>query len=480
MLFNSYGFILLFLPVTFLLYFGLIRARKTTGAKLALVACSLFFYGYWNPRYLALMLFSIGFNFLCGLRIARADTPRARKGHLALGVAVNLLLIGYYKYTNFFLANVNALFGTSLPHLDIVLPLAISFFTFQQIAYLVDSYSGTVREHDIVNYTLFITFFPQLIAGPIVHHRAMIPQFSSRKALILNYRNIAAGLFLFGIGLSKKVLLADNLATWVGQGFGAASIQFHEAWITSLSYTLQLYFDFSGYMDMAMGSALLLNIRVPINFRSPYKATSVQEFWRRWHITLGDFLRDYLYIPLGGNRKGAARTYLNLAVTFLLCGLWHGAAWTFVFWGGLHGAALVLNRAWSRLGPAVNKGLALFLTFNFVNIGWVFFRAKDFSEALKVLRAMFTPHAIPVPALFADRLPDVAFRAGQFFGALTPSYKNFVILCGGLVVVLLLPNSHYRLERFKPDARHMLATAAMFTVCLFSLNNVTEFIYFNF
>jgi D-alanyl-lipoteichoic acid acyltransferase DltB (MBOAT superfamily) len=263
-----------------------------------------------------------------------------------IGILFNISLLAYYKYMDFFIENTNILLNTNIELIHLALPLAISFFTLQQVAFLVDSYEGLVEEKDFLDYAIFVSFFPQLIAGPIVHHAEMMPQFSSKWNMLKNYKNISAGLFIFSIGLFKKVVIADQFAQWANAGFNNAQVlNLLEAWATSLSYTFQMYFDFSGYTDMAIGAALLFNIKLPINFNSPYKATSIQDFWRRWHITLSRFLRDYIYIPLGGNRRGEFRTYSNLMVTFLLGGLWHGAGWTFVFWGFLHGVALVLHRA---------------------------------------------------------------------------------------------------------------------------------------
>jgi D-alanyl-lipoteichoic acid acyltransferase DltB (MBOAT superfamily) len=280
--------------------------------------------------------------------------------------------------------------------MNLALPLAISFYTFQQIAYLVDSYRNETKSYNFLNYAVFVTFFPQLIAGPIVHHAEMMPQFANLKNKIKNYYNIALGLFIFSIGLFKKVIIADTFAVYATQGFDVAEkLNMLEAWITSLSYTFQLYFDFSGYTDMAIGVALLFNIKLPMNFFSPYKAKNIQDFWKRWHITLSRFLKDYIYIPLGGNRKTSIRTYTNLFTTFVLGGIWHGAGWTFVFWGILHGLALVVHRLWKKLGFKMNVVLAWFITFNFINIAWVFFRAVNFESAIKVLKGMFMGEFIP-------------------------------------------------------------------------------------
>jgi D-alanyl-lipoteichoic acid acyltransferase DltB (MBOAT superfamily) len=348
---------------------------------------------------LPLILGSILVNFAIGTRLSNAhqrlgemQQPHLkinRKIVLAAGILCNLLLLGYYKYSDFLVGNVNVVFGTGyvLPH--VLLPLAISFFTFTQIVYLVDSYRGETAQYNLLNYSLFVTFFPHLIAGPIVHHRQIMPQFASRRTLVRSSANIQKGLFIFAIGLFKKVVIADSFAVWASAGFdGGQPLGFFAAWATSLSYTFQLYFDFSGYCDMAVGASLMFNIWLPINFNSPYKALDIQDFWRRWHITLSNFLRDYLYIPLGGNRLGGYHTYLNLFVTFLLGGLWHGATWMFVIWGALHGMALIIHRLWSKLQRPLPPALAWLLTFVFVSVAWVFFRAKTLDDASRVLRGL--------------------------------------------------------------------------------------------
>ncbi len=312
-----------------------------------------------------------------------------RKAILSTGIFANLFLLGYYKYTDFLIGNVNTLLGTNQALLHIVLPLAISFFTFTQIVYLVDSYRGETAEYDLLNYSLFVTFFPHLIAGPIVHHKQIMPQFTSRWTLLKRNSNVLKGLFIFGLGLFKKVVIADSFAVWATAGFdGGHELGFYSAWATSLSYTFQLYFDFSGYCDMAIGASLLFNIWLPLNFNSPYKALDIQDFWRRWHITLSSFLRDYLYIPLGGNRNGVYLTYFNLFITFVLGGLWHGATWMFVIWGCLHGGALVGHRLWKTFGCSMPNWLAWTFTFGFVNFAWVFFRAKNLDDAKRVLYGM--------------------------------------------------------------------------------------------
>jgi D-alanyl-lipoteichoic acid acyltransferase DltB (MBOAT superfamily) len=372
-----------------------------------LVVASLFFYAWWNPVYIWLILLSMFFNYGMGFALS---TRREKLSLLTIGVITNLTLLGYYKYANFFVDTANDIIGTSFNLNNIILPLAISFFTFQQIAYLVDAYQGETEEHSFLHYALFVTFFPQLIAGPIVHHGEMMRQFSKAETFIFNSKKMELGLTILSLGLFKKVILADGIAKYSTPIFQAAfaeeRITVIEAWIGSLGYSFQLYFDFSAYSDMAIGIALMFGIRLPINFMSPYKALNIIDFWNRWHITLSRFLREYLYFPLGGNRKGEVRRYTNLMITMLLGGLWHGAGWTFAFWGGLHGGYLVANHAWHDLrrlmGHELDKSmlwgriLARGITFLAIVIAWVFFRAENFESANLILSTMFGFQNVPM------------------------------------------------------------------------------------
>ena len=463
MLFNSYEFIFLFLPITFFIYFYLNQKRLTIASKGFLVFASLFFYSWWNILYLPIILASMLFNFIIGSSLNEAKKIKIHKKSLLIfGILSNIALLIYFKYSDFFIENFNLLTSSNVELLHLALPLAISFFTFQQIAYLVDSYRQETREYDFLNYAVFVTFFPQLIAGPIVHHSEMMPQFSNTKNMVKNYHNIAMGLFIFSIGLFKKVVIADIFAIWATTGFDTeTTLNIYEAWATSLSYTFQLYFDFSGYTDMAIGLALLFNIKLPINFNSPYKATNIQEFWRRWHITLSRFLKDYIYIPLGGNRKGEFRTYANLLATFIIGGIWHGAGWTFVFWGFLHGLALVIHRAWSKLGFKIWTWLAWFITFNFINIAWVFFRAKEWKDAIRILESMFS-------------LKNVIFNI---------NYLEVAILLFAFVIILFFRNSvSYYNHKFQFSMKQILIFVLLMTLSILSirLGNASEFLYFNF
>ncbi len=486
MLFNSYEFIFLFLPVCLIVYFILNKIASGSWAKSWLVLSSLFFYSWWNIAYLPLILASIAVNYAVGTALVKTPT-RIRlspKAVLTIGIAFNLLLLGYFKYTDFLLANLNLAFSSHLPLLHIVLPLGISFFTFTQIAYLVDAYRSEAKEYDLVNYALFVTFFPHLLAGPILHHKEMMPQFESGENKTLNYKNLALGVFLFFIGLFKKVIIADTLAKAAIYGFDTApTLSLIEAWVTSLSYTLQLYFDFSGYTDMAIGAALMFNIQLPINFNSPYKALSIQDFWRRWHMTLSRFLREYIYIPLGGNRTGELNIYRNLMITFLLGGLWHGAGWTFVFWGFLHGLALVIQRLWQKLNLRMNSWLAWFITFNFVNIAWVFFRAKTWGAAIKVLIGMFGLSGIILPASLSNRLEFLS-GYGVDFASLAARFQDInqatVLLILFFLMAVFMRNSMEMIDRFQPSWKTAVFISILATYAILNLNKVSEFIYFNF
>ena len=400
-----------------------------------------------------------------------------------LGIAFNLTLLGYFKYTDFLIRNINGLSSASLPLAQIALPLGISFFTFQQVAYLIDSYRREASEYDLLNYLLFVTFFPQLIAGPIVHHREMMPQFASRRHLVRRYRNIATGLFVFAIGLFKKVVLADTFAEWANAGFDTLpTLTMVDAWATSLSYSFQIYFDFSGYTDMAIGGALLFNIRLPVNFDSPYKAVDIQDFWRRWHITLSRFLREYVYVPLGGNRGGAFRTSVNLGATFLIGGLWHGASWMFVMWGALHGAALIVQRLWQGAGFRMPTIVAWFLTFNFVNLTWVFFRAQTMDDALKVVQGMAGTNGLGLPAPLVDSLAvldSLGLELRRGVGLMDEVSLAFWMLAA-MAIVFARRNSQQLSAAFTASRLQLLLAAAVFLAGLVYSGGSAEFIYFDF
>lgn len=529
MLFNSYEFILLFLPLTMAGFFWVGRYGHEAAIGW-LVAASLFFYGWWNPIYVWLILISMLVNYAIGWRLGE-DFRTSRRGSarfwLTLGISANLILLGWYKYANFFVDTINQLAGTDVYLHGIVLPLAISFFTFQQIAYLVDAYHGVTREYKFSHYLLFVTFFPQLIAGPIVHHKEMLPQFMEPATLVPRASHIGIGLTIFAIGLFKKAVLADGIAPYATPVFDSvahgAQPSLLVAWGGALAYTFQLYFDFSGYSDMAIGGARMFGILLPLNFHSPYKATSIVEFWRRWHMTLSHFLRDYLYIPLGGNRNGNIARYRNLMITMLLGGLWHGAGWTFLVWGGLHGLYLTLNHAWHwitralwpkglPLPKALGRFLAWAVTFVAVVVGWVVFRAADLDTAIAMLRGMAGLNGIALPNAIAARLGGLwellqGWGVESFLGGGSDFFKTWLWIGTLLVIALIAPNTQQIMARAEPalvlyssDARYELrffqrwvekiqwspsrgwALAAGVTagLAVLALTQISEFLYFQF
>lgn len=473
MLFNSYLFIFAFLPVTLCGYFLLNRHSQPLWAKSWLLATSLVFYGYWNVIYLPLLLGSITVNYLLSRLFTQYDTrPRVKKITLFLGLGCNIGLLGYFKYTDFLLSNVNALIGTEFSYVHLILPLGISFFTLQQIAFLIDAYEGMTTERRFIDYALFVSFFPQLIAGPIVHHREMMPQFADPQKQHFDLGNFTLGFFIFAIGLFKKVLIADIFSIWANAGFNAATtLSTLEAWATSLCYTLQLYYDFSGYTDMAIGIALMFNITLPLNFNSPYKATSIINFWQRWHITLSRFITTYLYTPLTLLTPGKITFTKTMIATFtamLISGFWHGAAWTFLVWGGLHGLALVINHIWRKRKIKMPVWLAWLITFNFVNASFVLFRAKSLGDAFSILGSMIGLNQGST-AVLSHINADLRHTAAMLV----------MLLLFGLIAKTAR-NTQEWAERFQPIPYYALTHALLFLGAVAFIGNTTEFLYFDF
>jgi D-alanyl-lipoteichoic acid acyltransferase DltB (MBOAT superfamily) len=487
MIFSSPEFIFAFLPIVFFGYFLLNKFRLLYFGKVWLVAASLYFYSYWSLAYLPLMLGSIMFNYGLGVQLAKG--AKRKKIMLTVGIVANLLVLGYYKYMNFFLDNFNYITGEHYHIAGIILPIGISFYTFTQIAFLVDSYKGYAKEYDIVNYALFVTFFPHLIAGPILHHKEMMSQFKSLWTVPVRYRNIMMGLMIFGIGLFKKTMIADTFAIWADAGYAPGyHHDFYSAWVTSLSYTFQLYFDFSGYCDMAIGAALLFNIWLPLNFNSPYKALNIQDFWRRWHITLGRYLRDYLYIPLGGNRCSVPRTYFNLFITFVIGGLWHGASWMFVIWGVMHGIALVVHRIWSSAGFRMYRPLAWFVTFFYVHIAWVFFRSHSMTDAMTILVAMFNFNSasfVNISSIQLDTLVMLGVNADKMASILPVGFAGYSVQFAAIAcafIVISFKNAIEIVVTEKQGAMKVTWIAFISALALYMTLHTTSavFLYFNF
>lgn len=484
MLFNSYIYILLFLPITLLGYY-LFAKRSDLASKVWLVIASLFFYAYWAPIYLFLIIGSMIGNYILTTSIIKIrvqhTTQITPKTILILGLIFNLGLLAYYKYADFFIANINITLGLQIPLLRLLLPLAISFFTFQQIAYLMDVYQGKAQSYGLLNYALFVTFFPQLIAGPIVHHSEMMPQFYNVRNRRFNPENFSNGIFLFSLGLFKKVIIADTFAIWATAGFDQqTTLTFFPAWATSLSYTFQIYFDFSGYTDMALGSAMLFNVHLPQNFNTPYRADNIQEFWRRWHMTLSRWLRDYLYIPLGGNRKGPTRTYINLMLTFLLGGLWHGAGWTFVIWGLLHGLGTSTHKLWSSSRFQLSAFTGWLGTFFFLNITWVFFRATNSDRAINILQSMAGFNGFVFPKQLRYLLAPFDLTHGKLFAGIGNAYEILLITIIFGTLSIWGKNSLELLKLYVPNKKWTLATTCILLYALNNLDKVSEFLYFNF
>ena len=504
MLFNSYIFLLVYLPVTVILFFflGKIHARAAIGF---LGLASVAFYAWWDVAWVPLLIGSILFNFFVGRWLASKRSDRSllwSRSVFAAGVSGNLILLGYYKYANFIAVDVLAIFDLQATLGTIILPLGISFFTFTQIAFLADAYRGKAQEYDFPRYLLFVSYFPHLIAGPILHHSEMMPQFADKRNSTFNLENFSAGTVFFTIGIFKKVVIADQIAPFANPifgGVGEVNLTAQEAWLGALAYSCQIYFDFSGYSDMAVGLARMMNVRLPYNFASPYKAANIIEFWRRWHMTLSRFLRDYLYIPLGGNRRGSTRRHVNLLLTMLLGGLWHGAGWTFVVWGGLHGIYLVVNHFWSTHLPSIGKWFGGGLTFFCVVVAWVFFRAEDLTSAFEMLRSMFGLNGLSLPEGFAagplGKLPLEGWLRfeGMFHNGLVDPVRAISTIGVALLIAWLLPNSQefvdgmerrlrksHRALRWRPSFAWGIIMGVCFGVSVSLLSGETPFLYFQF
>ena len=489
MLFNSYIFILLFLPLCLLGYFALNRLGRTRLAFAYLLGMSLWFYGANTPVYLVLIVASIAVNYAFYLLSRRLKDGRVRKAAKIAGVGLNLATLFYFKYYDFFVSTVNGIFGSDLTLKNILLPLGISFFTFQQISFVIDAFRDEVGDCSLLEYACFVTFFPQLIAGPIVTHDELLPQLRDPARKRFDPESFARGVYIFAMGLAKKVLLADTLSRVVTVGY---SLIAEKLWgvmdstnclIVMLAYTLQMYFDFSGYSDMAIGIGKMFHMELPRNFDSPYKATSITEHWKRWHMTLTRFLTKYVYIPLGGNRCGEGRGYLNVLIVYFLSGLWHGAGWTYVLWGLLHGLFSVITRRFSKFFSALPKALGWLITFTFINLGFIVFRAQDLSQAFAILGRIFSFEFGPVNPYLASCFDISEIRT---LLSLVPvigasSVVRMALLLGGMLLLVLLPkNAYEKMTEMRPTALTLGFSVLLIFWCIFSFGKVSEFLYFNF
>ena len=462
MLFNSYGFIFLFLPITIIGFFLINSYFSAKFSTAWLILMSLIFYGYWNYHYVALLIFSISVNFFTGRKIFHSATRK--KFWLTCGIIFNLSLLFYFKYTGFFLTNINALFGQNFLVPEIVLPLGISFFTFTQTAFLVDTYRGEVEKYSFGNYCLFVTIFPHLLAGPILYHKDIIPQFEQIKNSRFDEKNFSEGLAFFIAGLFKKVVIADNLAPFANLAFAQTTeLTCADAWLGSVIYSLQLYFDFSGYSEMAIGLGKMLNFNLPQNFDSPYQATSIIDFWRRWHMTLSQFVKSYIYIPLGGNRHGNFSKIKNLFLSMLLIGLWHGANWTFIIWGGLHGILLILNHTWRKFKIELPKFLCWLITCICVFSAWVIFRSSNIAAARDFLSTMYNFQS---------------FELNIFKDAGFEMYLALFVACALAFFSKSVPKL---IKNFQPKLKYALALSVAFiSSLLLMFEQISEFLYFQF
>lgn len=484
MLFNSYIFILLFLPLCIIGYFTLNHYKKYTLGQAFLFGMSLWFYGYYNIKQLYVILVSVLINYGIYVLLCRIKIKTRAKLVMTAGVAANIGILLYFKYMDFFIANINTVFKTDIDFLRIALPLGISFFTFQQISFIVDTYRGEVDKYNFLQYACFVTFFPQLIAGPIVTHDELVPQFFNTEKKKPNADNLARGIYIFVFGLAKKVLLADIFGKIVSYGYSRVDrLDSIAAIMVILSYTIQIYFDFSGYCDMAIGIGKMLNIDLPLNFNSPYKSMTITEFWDRWHITLTRFFTKYVYIPLGGNRKGPFRTYLNILIVFLLSGFWHGASWNFVFWGAIHGVFVIITRKFSGVFEKLHPIFNWLLTFIFVNIAWVFFRADTFTQAVTLLKNTAGCKFDSFDSAILTLTNSIEFT--EFFDFFLPEavYSRIITIAYFMVATFLLlgsKNAYEKMQNFRPTAFRMITTVFLLVWSVFSFTGISTFLYFNF
>lgn len=470
MLFNSFEFIFVFLPIVLLAYFGLNRLNLHQWAKGVLVLASLYFYAFFNTSYLPIIVSSILVNYGVAVGMRKWDGV-TKKVLFGIGLLFNLGMLGYFKYTDFMIENVNALFNTNYTLKNILLPLGISFFTFQQLAFVVDTYKNKGRLPKFLDYCNFVTFFPQLIAGPIVLPEEMLPQFEDKANRNPRAKNLFDGIFIFSVGLAKKVIIADSIAVFANAGYNLDLPHYTmaEAWLISLSYTFQLYFDFSGYCDMAIGIGKMFNINLPLNFNAPYRATNFQDFWRRWHITLNRFLTQYVYIPLGGSRRKEVRVYFNIGIVFLISGIWHGAGWTFVVWGICHGIGVMIHRIWKKKGYSMPSWLGMFITFFFINILWVLFRADNMHEAWVIISSMFDNHQFYLSQTYTSHLPSIL-----------PNSVNMMILFFAMLAGIIGPTAYQICNDYGWYRAKQAVTVICFVGGVLFISRVVTFLYFNF
>lgn len=484
MLFNSYIFVLVFLPLCMIGYFGCSHFGKGTYGQVFLLGMSLWFYGYFHVEYLFIIVFSILCNYGFYVLLGRSSGSGRRKRLLAGALVLDVGILFYYKYFNFFLENVNGIFGRNFALTSILLPLGISFFTFQQLSFVIDAYKGEVPAYRFLDYACFVTYFPQLIAGPIVTHDELIPQFMDEERKRFRWDNFVRGMYLFALGLSKKVLIADTFGNGVNWGFAnIGELDSTNGFLVMLFYTIQIYFDFSGYCDMAVGLGRMMNLELPLNFHSPYRAASITEFWDRWHMTLTRFFTRYVYIPLGGSRKGTVRTCRNVMLVFLVSGLWHGADWTFVLWGACHGVCSVLTRLCKGTLERIPQAVRWLGTFLFLNVTWVLFRADSIGDAARLLGKFLELDFGPVNGSLTAGfyLPECGLLDSLIpFTRICPEFFLIVFTAAALFLLFGVRNAYEKMKAFEPELGRLLLTALLLVWCICSFSGVSTFLYFNF
>ena len=484
MLFNSYIFVLVFLPLCMIGYFGCSHFGKGTYGQVFLLGMSLWFYGYFHVEYLFIIVFSILCNYGFYVLLGRSSGSGRRKRLLAGALVLDVGILFYYKYFNFFLENVNGIFGRNFALTSILLPLGISFFTFQQLSFVIDAYKGEVPAYRFLDYACFVTYFPQLIAGPIVTHDELSPQFMDEERKRFRWDNFVRGMYLFVLGLSKKVLIADTFGNGVNWGFAnIGELDSTNGFLVMLFYTIQIYFDFSGYCDMAVGLGRMMNLELPLNFHSPYRAASITEFWERWHMTLTRFFTRYVYIPLGGSRKGTVRTCRNVMLVFLVSGLWHGADWTFVLWGACHGVCSVLTRLCKGTLERIPQAVRWLGTFLFLNVTWVLFRADSIGDAARLLGKLLELDFGPVNGSLTAGfyLPECGLLDSLIpFTRICPEFFLIVFTAAALFLLFGVRNAYEKMKAFEPELGRLLLTALLLVWCICSFSGVSTFLYFNF
>ncbi len=484
MLFNSYIFILLFLPLALCGYYLFNKIGYNTISKIWLLFFSLWFYGYFNIKYLPIIVISIVLNYFSYLYFQASENITLRKLLLSVDLIINIGCLFVFKYLGFLTETVNSIFSADFFVIKVVLPLGISFFTFQQVSFVIDSYKNDVPSYNFIDYALFVVFFPQLIAGPIVLHDEIIPQFNNKNNQIFNSEKFAKGIYAFAFGLAKKVLIADTVGNAVNLAFNDTDyfLNTTNGIIIMLAYTMQIYFDFSGYCDMSTGLGLMFNIKIPMNFNSPYRSLDIIDFWKRWHITLTRFFTKYLYIPLGGNRKGKARTYVNNFITFFVSGIWHGANWTFILWGSIHGAGIVFNKIFKSKINKIPVILRWCVTFVFINFTWLLFRADSIYQFFFIMKHLFSFNFHPI----SSEITESFINNNLLFIFDKIGFANiklaFVLLL--LVLILLasvfMKNTSEKLNSFKPSRKNAVISSVLLFLSIVSFSGISTFLYFNF